>query len=64
MYCLAAHTEVSCLVTSLVVIQFAPLMKISCQSFYKAAVLRNPVLNVGTNLVLSDIPDWYVTSCD
>ena len=26
--------------------------------FYAAGVLRNPVLNVGTNLVQSDIPDW------
>ncbi|KAI3651582.1 hypothetical protein MP228_002885 [Amoeboaphelidium protococcarum] len=26
--------------------------------FYSAAVLRNPVLNVATNLVQSDIPDW------
>jgi acylaminoacyl-peptidase len=30
----------------------------SYPGFYGAGVLRNPVLNVGTNLVLSDIPDW------
>ncbi|KAI8818824.1 Alpha/Beta hydrolase protein [Fimicolochytrium jonesii] len=26
--------------------------------YYKAAVLRNPVINMGSNLAQSDIPDW------
>ncbi|KAJ1912955.1 hypothetical protein H4219_005402 [Mycoemilia scoparia] len=28
------------------------------QNFYKAILLRNPVINVGENSVNSDIPDW------
>ncbi|KAJ3168943.1 hypothetical protein HDU88_001270 [Geranomyces variabilis] len=27
-------------------------------AYYKAAVLRNPVINMGSNLAQSDIPDW------
>ncbi|KAJ1674127.1 hypothetical protein EV182_003909, partial [Spiromyces aspiralis] len=27
-------------------------------NFYKAIILRNPVINVGENLVNSDVPDW------
>jgi acylaminoacyl-peptidase len=32
--------------------------------FYKACVLRNPVMNIGTMAASTDIPDWCFAECD